>query len=538
MQTARALIRNRSAFFNSLIVMVGFVLSRITGLLRDVAISYQFGTSPDLGAYYAAFRVTDLLYMVIIGGALGSSFIPVFIQVWERDGSGRAWHLASAVLSWALSLLTVASVVLWVLAPQLTVWFFAGPGFDERQLEITTQLIRLFLLSPLLLGLGGLAMAALNAHERFVLTALAPAIYNLGIIGGALWLAPVWGIWGLAWGVIIGAALYLLFQLGGLFQLGLRIRLTYGRGMRELRTIGQQMAPRVFGQAAAQISLLVTAVLTAQLVQGAELLAGLNYAFQLMLLPYGVFSLSLSTVAFPRLARLFSEGQYHELTHTVRRILGTILYLTLPATMTLMVLSVPLVRLIFQRGEFDETSLSHTFVPLLGYASALPAFAASEILIRTFYAMQKTWTPVLLGLLQVSLNLALGSLALALGYGVGMLALAFSIANTVEALLLALLLQRALPNIWRDWTLWRSLLAALLATLLIGGLLLVVQWFSLPLLPYLSPAGSYTWQTDLLPLLLWLAAVGAVGTLAYVGLTLIAGAQEARQGWQRLRRRG
>jgi putative peptidoglycan lipid II flippase len=528
--------RSYGALLNSLIVMGGYVLSRVTGLLRDVVISQQFGTAAELGAYHAAFRITDLLYMVIIGGALGSSFIPVFLQVWNRDGAERAWKLASAVVTWALALLALASALLWVLAPWLVVWLYSGPDFGPQDLQIITGLTRLFLLSPLLLGLGGLAMAALNAHNRFTLPALAPTIYNLGIIAGALFLAPQHGIWGLAWGVIIGAAVYLLVQVPGLWQMGMRLRLTLGRGISELATIARQMSPRVLGQAAAQISLLVTAALVTKLPDGLQKLAGLNYAYQIMLLPYGVFSLSLSTVAFPHLARLFAEGQRQELLASVRRTLSTILFLTIPAMVVLIVLAVPLIRLLFQRGDFDQTSLAYTLAPLLGYATVLPAFAASEILIRAFYAMQQTRIPVLVGLLQVGLNLGMGWLCLTLGYGVGMLALAFSIANTVEAVLLALLLRRQFPDIWREAALLHSLRAAVLGSLALAVWLGGLRWLSLPLLPFLSSGATYDWRSDMLPLALWLLPVGGAGLLVYLGITTVLGAQEARTLWQRLRR--
>ncbi|MFP4437616.1 MAG: murein biosynthesis integral membrane protein MurJ [Chloroflexaceae bacterium] len=534
MQLSRLSRQVRSPLFNSLIVIGGALLSRITGLARDVVISARFGTDADLGAYYAAFRVTDLLYMVIIGGALGSSFIPVFIQVWQRDGSERAWHLASAVVTWALALLALASALLWVLAPQLTVWFFDA---TETNIALTARIIRLFLLSPLLLGLGGLAMAALNAQDRFTLPALAPAIYNLGIIGGAIFLVPFLDIWGLAWGVIIGAGLYLLVQIPGLWGMGMRLHLTLGRGMLELKTIAQQMTPRVFGQAAAQISLLVTAALTTWLTLGFERLAGLNYAYQLMLLPYGVFSLSLSTVAYPRLARLIAENRHAELDASVRNTLSTILFLTIPATVALVILAVPLVRLLYQRFAFDQTSLLYTVMPLLGYATALPAFAAAEILIRAFYAMQQTWTPVLIGLLQVTLNLGVGTLALLSGGGVVALTLAFSLATNVELLLLLIMLGRRRPGIWGERTLWRSLGATVLATGGLALLLWVVRRFSLPWLPFLALSGSYAWRQDMLLLLVWVAVVGGVGSLGYLGMAAALGSREAREVGARLRTR-
>lgn len=526
--------RLHGPLMSSLIVMGGYLLSRVTGVLRDMVIAYQFGTDADLGSYYAAFRVTDLLYMVIIGGALGSSFIPVFIQAWEHDGVERAWRVASSVLTWALTLLVVASVALWIAIPIVIPWCYGGQGFDPQGLALTTRITRLFLLSPLLLGLGGLAMAVLNARDRFTLPAIAPATYNLGIIAGALLLAPTWGVWGLSWGVIIGAAIYLLVQLPGLWGLGMQLRLTFAWGMGELVTILRQMGPRVVGQAASQISLLITAALTARLALGDEKLTGLSYAYQMMLLPYGIFSLSLSTVAFPRLARLFADGQQQELIIRVRRTLSTILFLTLPSASALTMLAVPLVRVLFQRGAFDATSLLYTTAPLLAYATALPAFAASEILIRTFYAMQQTRIPVLIGLLQVSLNLGLGSLALHLGGDVGMLALAFSIANNIEAVLLFGTLGRQLPGLWQDRTLWEAVGSAILATLSLTGLLWFIHRVCVPILPFLNATGNYTWQTDLIPLLLWLATVGLAAASFYGGLAAILGNPDARMLWQRV----
>jgi putative peptidoglycan lipid II flippase len=537
-QLTALLRRARSgALRNSLIVMGGFVLSRVTGLLRDLIASYAFGTSPAYGAYQAAIKIPDLLYLVIIGGALGSSFIPVFIEVWERDGQPRAWRLASAVVTWALLLLAAASAVLFAAAPWLVHVVYGGQGFDEATLDLIAGLTRLFLLSPLLLGLGGLAMAALNARDRFTLPALAPSVYNLGIIAGAA-LGPALGIgiWGMAWGVVVGALLYLLVQIPGLLTIGMDLRPTLGRRMAELGLVARQMGPRVIGQAASQVSIIVTAALAARLPAGLEKLGAMNYAYTLMLLPFGVFSLSLSTVAFPRLARLVAEGRRDELAADVRRTLGLILWLTLPSAVALAALSLPAVRALYQRGEFDNTSLLLTTQALVGYATALPAFAASEILIRSFYAMQRTWTPVLVGLLQVALNLALGTALLVARGDIGALALAFSLANNVEAALLFALLGRALPGIWRDGGFWRTLAAALGGAALLGAGLVALSAASRGLVPALAADHAYVWTRDLPALLAWLAAAGGLGAAGYVGLTALLGAGPARAALARLRR--
>lgn len=536
MQLSALLRRARSgALRNSLIVMGGFVLSRATGVLRDIIVSYYFGTSPEAAAYRGALLIVDLLYLVIIGGALGSTFIPIFIEVWERDGQPRAWRLASAVVTWALLLLAAASAALYVVAPPLVRALYGGRGFDEPTLALTTELARLFLLSPLLLGLGGLAMAALNARDRFTLPALAPSVYNLGIIGGAL-LEPRFGIWGMAWGVVVGALCYLLVQIPGLLGIGMRLRLELGRGMAELGRVARQMSPRVIGQAAAHLSLVVTLALAARLDDGDAKVAGLGYAYQLMLLPYGIFSLSLSQVAFPRLARLVADGRRAELAADVRRTLAVILWLTLPGAAALLVLGFPAARALFERGEFDALSLSYTVSALGGYVLALPAFAASEILIRTFYAMQRTWTPVLVGLGQVALNLGLGFALLRAGNDVAALALSFSVANNLEALLLFGLLAAALPGIWRDRGFWTTLAASAVAALAMGGLLAALAAASRGLVPALGAGHAYVWTRDLPGLLAWLAAAGLVGAGVYVGLSALLGAGPAQRALGRLRR--
>ncbi|MCX7789087.1 MAG: MATE family efflux transporter, partial [Chloroflexaceae bacterium] len=317
---------------------------------------------------------------------------------------------------------------------------------------------------------------------------------------------------------------------------GMRLRLTLGRGMEEVGRIARQMGPRVVGQAAAYLSIVVTLALAARLPSGDAKVAGLGYAYQLMLLPYGIFSLSLSQVAFPRLARLVAEGRHADLSADVRRTLATILWLTFPATAGLLALGFPLARALFERGAFDVRSLEYTVQALAGYALALPAFAASEILIRAFFAMQRTWTPVLVGVFQVALNLTLGVSLLRAGGEVGALALAFSIANTIEALLLFALLGAALPGLWRERRLWRSLGASLASAIALGALLAGLTAASRSLVSALSAGYAYEWTRDLPLLLLWLAGVGGAGALAYLALTFALGAAPARAVVARLRR--
>lgn len=530
-----------STLRNSLIVMGGFVLSRVTGVLRDIVVLAQFGTGDALGAYRAAFKLPDLLYLVLIGGALGSTLIPVWIEVQGRDGARRAWRLASAVLGWSLLLLALASLLLAVLAGPLVRLVFSGEDFDPATLQLTVDLTRLFLLSPLLLGLGGLALALLNALDRFTLPALAPSVYNLGILAGALiapWLPESQQIWALAWGVIGGAALYLLVQIPGLLRAGMRLSLTLGRDLPELGTIARQMAPRVLGQTASHINLVVSAALIAQLPEGADALVGADTAYQLMLLPYGVFALSLSTVAFPTLARLYAARQLDALQANVRMTVATIVTLTLPSAVVLIMLNLPIVRLLFERGAFSTTSTQLTAGPLIGYATVLPAFALSEILIRSFFAMQNTRIPVAVGLLTIALNLALGGVALQLFASALGIALAFSLSNNLEALLLFVLLGRSLPGIWNDRALWRALAAAVLGSGVLLAFLWAVERFSMRFVPALGTTpGAYRFPADFLPLALWLGLVGGLGAVLYLGVSTALGSPVVLALYRRLRLR-
>jgi putative peptidoglycan lipid II flippase len=512
----------------SLLMMAGFILSRLTGLLRDLLVSYQFGTSSALAAYNAAVTLTDLLYMVIIGGALGTAFLPVFSQRRRQSGDAAAWQLFNAVVSWALIVLGAASLLIWAAAPLLAPLLYGGRGFDAATLTLTADLMRLFLLSPLLLGLGGLAAETLKVRQHFLLPALIPTLYNLGMIGGALF-APQYGIFGLAWGVVAGAALYLLVQLPLLYRFGLRFVPTIRAEAAAVRRIAVQMGPRVLGQAAAQISLVVTLALAARLDDGDAKVSALRYAMTLMMLPFGIFALSLSSVAFARMADQAAAGNSAAVQTTIRVTLGRILWLTLPATAVLLALGEPLARLLFERGAFDARSLGYTGNALFGYALALPAFAASEILVRSFYALQRTWPPVLVGLGQVLLNLTIGSVLISRGADLAAIATGFAIANSIEALLLIVWLQRDLPGLWRNGPFIRTVLGATAASALVGGLLLLARILSADLVRGLQAFDGYRWQSDLAGLLLWNATAGLLALALYGGLSLLLQLAPARE---------
>jgi len=519
---------------NTLIVMGGVLLSRILGIVRDAAIFQRFPPgSAVLDAYVAAFRVPDALYAVIIGGALASTLIPVFQQVWHDEGEARAWQVASAVATLALLALAAALTVVALSTGAIVRLLFAAEPVEQQQLIV--NLTRLFLLSPLLLGLGGVALALLNARERFGASALAFNVYNALIIVGALVLAPRFGIWGVAYGVVAGAALYLLVLIPALVQSGMRLSLRLGLNDPAVRTIGRQILPRLVGQSAVQINFIATtsfAVLLPRYELGA-----LSSAYQLMLLPHGIFAMSLVTVLFPRMVNLHARGERAAFREVVLRTVRLVIFVTMPIAVLLAVLRVPIIRLLYERGAFDAAATALVAAPLLIYLTASVALAASEPLIRTFYAMQDTRTPVLVVLATVAVNIVLGYASVRwTDLGASGLALAFSIANNLRALMLLRLL---LPRLGGTTTsgLGRSFVGATAASLVLGVVLVGMIALSRPVLPMITLGGAYGTGADALRLAAWLGGAGIAAVVTYLGVAALLRVPELREARVLLQRR-
>jgi putative peptidoglycan lipid II flippase len=424
----------------ALLVMIFFLLSRIMGLVREMVVAAHFGASAELDAYLAAFRVPDLLFQLVAGGALGSAFIPTFAGYWTQGDTSGAWLLFSRVLNLVTLLLTVVAAVAALFAEPL-VRYLIAPGFAPDQALLTANLMRWMLVSTVLFGASGLVMGALNAVQHFLLPAAAPVLYNLAIIAGAWWLTPAFGVYGLALGVVIGAMAHLLVQLPGLWQARARYRPSFAWRDAGVGEVVRLMGPRALGLFFVQMHFLVNTILASGLSAGS--LAALNYGWLLMLLPQGIFAQSLATAAFPTLAALAAAGQLGELRHTFSRTLRLTLFLTLPSAVGLLVLSRPLVGIVLERGAFDPDSTQRVAYALQLYAVGLVGHAVLEIVVRAFYALHDTWTPVKVGVAAMGLNIGLSVLWVErLGYGG--LALANSCATTIEALALLWLLHRQL----------------------------------------------------------------------------------------------
>jgi putative peptidoglycan lipid II flippase len=541
-------IANQSArwrvVLNTLIVITGTLLSRVLGLAREGIISRRIGTPPELGVFRAVFAIPDLLYLVIIGGALGSALIPVFSRLLQDDEQERAWELANTTLTAAFITTVTFALVVGVFARPILSWTVLIGYTDAPELiDLGVHLMRLLLIQPLLLGLGGLLMALLQSLERFTLPSLAPNIYNLGIIFAALLVPSAasaeTAVNMLTWGVIGGALLYLLFLLFGVVQAGLRFRPSFNWRMPEVRRVGQLLAPRVLGQSALQINILVMATLIGTLDKQA--LAANAFAYQLLMLPHGIIAVSLGTVMFPRLARLFAGNQIDDLRQTSWRTLRLVLWLAVPAAVLLALLHVPLIRLLFQGGKFDDESLRVTARALLFYTPGVIGLAGAEIVIRTFYAMEDTRTPVTAGVATIVLNAFVAWATITfVSRDIGLIALSYSLTNVLEFVLLAVLLKRRLGRSRATIVLgatrrfFMALAASTTALLLVVGAALVGARGFVPGVTSTSP---YQAGNDFVALALWFGLTGLLGVGAYVAVGTAMGAPEVQQLWALVRRR-
>ncbi|MBA2598183.1 MAG: murein biosynthesis integral membrane protein MurJ [Chloroflexia bacterium] len=450
--------RNRTSLAKSAgIIGSAFVVSRLLGLLREVVLARQFGTSEELGAYVSAFRVPDLLFLVIMAGAFGSAFIPVFSSLLSAGEPASAWKLASVVLNISGIAAIVMSVLTWIAAPQF-VQFLVAPDASPGIQRLIVETMRILLLSPVFLGFGIAAKGILEGQDLFTLPALAPIVYNAATILGAFLLAPQFGVQGVAIGVVVGAVGFLLLQIPGVIRSGMRYTLSFDPRTHGVGEVGRLLGPRLIGQAAFQINFIAVTNLAWR--TGDQSVSALNYAWQLLMLPHGVLALSISTVILPTLSRLWQNGETEAFRATLAAALRPLVFLSLPAAVVLFTFRVPIVQMLFQTGAFSAESTLLVAAPLTFLAAGLVSYALVEALTRAFYAMHDTRTPVIAGIAIITINIGLGvSLIDYMGY-LG-LAFALSASTTLEAIILAAVLQQrigAVADAVRRWS-WRIVAA-------------------------------------------------------------------------------
>ncbi|MEP7199584.1 MAG: murein biosynthesis integral membrane protein MurJ [Chloroflexota bacterium] len=428
---------------STLIVMSGYLASKAVGLVREPLIARAFGASTDLDAYYAAFNIPDLLFTLIAGGALATAFIPVFAETLTQRGQAEAWRIASAVINLVVLLTFALAIIVAAFAPQLIACCLA-PGFAPSQQALTVDLMRLILVSTVVFALAGVLMGILNAQQHFVSPAFAPALYNLGIIFGALALAPRFGVYGLAYGVIIGSLLHLASHIPPLLMQGVNYqRLLLWRDP-TIRAIGRLMGPRILALGVIKVNTLVGTNLASRLGEGS--VAALNLAWNVMQIPETIIATAIATAIFPTLSQYAAAGQRDQLRAAMSGALRAILLLSVPALIGLLLLGRPLVQVLYQGGRCDAQCADAIVWALQFYALGLLGHSFLEIGARTFYAQKDTLTPLVAAVVAMFLN-ALLAIALINVFAHGGIALANAIAVSCEVGLLLWIAQRRLHGI-------------------------------------------------------------------------------------------
>jgi putative peptidoglycan lipid II flippase len=439
------------------VVMAGFVLSNLTGLLRQVLVSSRFGTSAEIDAFNAAARLPETLFMLVAGGALASAFIPTFTSLLEskktahteKANRDEAWLLASAILNLISLILLGLSALAFLFAPQIVAIVLA-PSFPPEQQALTAQILRVLLLSPVIFGASGLLMAVLNTHQHFLLPALAPTLHWVGWIIGVIFLAPGHGVFGLAWGAVLGAGLHLVVQAPGLLKLRPRYQLTLGLHLASVREVARLMGPRLLGVAVVQLNFWINVVLASGMPEGS--LTALILAFAVMTMPQVVIAQAIAIAALPTFSAQVARGELPAMRTSLAATLRGVLLLSIPAMIGLILLREPVISILFERGEFGPDSTALTAWALLWYTSGLVAHSVVEIVSRAFYALHDTRTPVVIGGLTMGLNvlLSLAFAALFRQWGWfphGGLALANTLATTLEMVALLILMRRRLNGL-------------------------------------------------------------------------------------------
>lgn len=435
--------QSKSITSAALVIGAASFASRLLGVFRDRVLAGQFGAGDTLDAYFAAFKIPDLVYNLLVLGALSAGFIPVFVRIFYNDKKeSEAWQLVNDLLNIMAVGLVALSAIFVLIMPYLMP--FIAPGFSGEKLQITIGLSRIMFLSPIFLGLSNIFGGVLQSFKRFFVYSLAPIFYNFGIIAGALFFVPRYGIYGLALGVVFGAFLHMLTQIPTSINLGYRYVWSFNFKSWGIKRILRMMIPRTLGLAVTQINLVFMTIIASLLASGS--LTIFNLANNLQSFPVGIFGVSFAIAAFPALSELATKENKDEFVNNFSNTARQILFFLVPLTILFIVLRIQIVRVILGSGQFDWEDTILTAQTLAWFSFSLFAQALLPLLVRSFFAFHDSRTPFYIGLASVAINIALGW-PLSMKYGIVGLALAFSASSLANLILLWVFLKKRMHNL-------------------------------------------------------------------------------------------
>ncbi len=444
------MVSGKSIARAALIIMAATLLGRLLGFVRETVIAAEFGASMATDAYKAAYNLPNILGFTITG-AFNAAFIPIFTQSLLEDNRERTWRLASSVINIVLIffiLITLAGIFLAPWVVELT-----APGFKGQVFTLTTELMQIIFPTLIFMALAGITSGMLNSQQHFLLPSLGPIVASTGVIASVFLLVPTMGIYGLAVGTLVGFAGQFLVQVPQLYKQGFRYHFCLDWRDPTISKMGKLILPVLIGVGVGQISIIVDQRFASHLAEGS--VAALNFAHRLMQLPLGLFVSALAIPLFPAFSAYAAKNDLDSIKKTLVKGINLYVLIMIPATVGLMILSTPIVKLLFERGAFDAQDTEITAYALFFFSLGLIGFAVRDLFTRVFYALKDTTTPVVVAALAVALNVVL-NLYLVDRMGVGGLALSTSIATFANLVGQGWLLRRKIgsfltPETWVTW---------------------------------------------------------------------------------------
>ena len=515
-------IRHLNILPPTLLLALSALFSRLLGLFRDHLLAKTFGATAGTGiynldTYYAAFRIPDLLYNLLIFGALSAAFIPIFTQYKKEGEMGSAWEFANSMLHLMLIVVLVIAGLSYLLAPYLV--HVVAAGFSEEQLQITIKLMRILLLSPILFSITSVLISIQDSFKTFFFRSLGPLFYNLGIIAGILFFAQNFGVVGVTFGVVLGALMDLFIQLPALKLVGFKYVWIFGYRRPDVRKAFKLIVPRVIGLSVTQLTLIINTLIASFLMTGSITIFYLSDNLQAV--PLGMIGISFAITSFATLSELASEPDKEPFADEIRRVMGQVLFLIVPATIGMLTLRHEIVDVILKYGKFTQSDAVLTAQVLAFLLISLFAQSLIPILGRGFYAFHNTKTPVICGVIGSMISIG-GSLILAIGLNMGIIgiAIAFSVGTIVNCLLLYILMHQKVKY---DILNWLSAFKIVLISTIMGSIVFMTKM----LVPF---SGSTIHQISLL------IFYTAVGVLVYFGLARFLSLEESNMIWNQIRR--
>lgn len=501
------------------IMFAATLLSRLIGMVRDTIIAAKFGATIDTDTYFAAFKLPDTLYYLVAGGALSSTFVPVFSEYWHHGKVKSAWKTFSIVSTVTFLLAAVFVIIAEIFAPQFV--HILNLGYGPQTIALAVPLTRIVLPAQIFFLLGGLLMGTQNARGLFKIAAIAPCIYNLGIIFGALVLVPFFAhtahpMAGLMWGALIGAFIgNFLFQLIPVMRLGLHFRPSLQIGYPGAVKVWRLMLPILLGASLPNVDQIVNSLFASYLQPGSQ--TCLQNANRIMLIPIGIFGQAMGIAILPAMATMAAANQKRAFKKTTNAGIRIILFLTAPASALFYLLSVSIVAFLYHRGKFTAFDVNYTADALRMYAIGICVWSAQAILTRGFYALQDSRTPVISGTIMTVIFFGMNWFVVHKTHsGIHGLALSTTIAATMHLIIMFVLLRRRTRGL-QDVFLTASVIRIAFATAI---LCLVTAMTENILQSRIDPLKSTLYA------LIDIAVPGAIGVFAYGAVSHVIRAPE------------